>query len=112
MLAFGILGALVGAAMLVSLAPWWWLFGGGMGLMALGFLVGVPAGFWYHVLLYRALAPRGALGRVWWLHPTGLHGALTDGEKRRLMGPFKVGAVGFGLVLLGCVLFAVGALRS
>jgi hypothetical protein len=111
-IAGAILGALLGAAALVSFTPWWWLFGAGLGLMALGLLVGVPAGLAYHVRLYRALAPRGLLGRAWWLHPTGLHGALSDGDRRHLRVPFRLGAAGFVIALLGCLLFAIGALRS
>jgi hypothetical protein len=108
----GILGALVGAAALVSLTPWTWLFGAGLVFMPLGLLIGVPAGLWYHVRLYRSLSPRGELGRGWWLHPTGLHGRLTDEERRAMRGPFFFGAAGFVVSILGCILFAVGAWRS
>ena len=94
------------------MTPWWWLFGAGLVLMAAGLLLGVPAGLWYHVRLYRVLLPTGRLARRWWLHPTGLHGALTDEQKRRIRAPFVLGALGFALAILGCVLFAVGALRS
>jgi hypothetical protein len=112
LIAGGILGSLVGAAALVTYAPWWWLFGAGLVCMPLGLLIGVPAGVWYHVRLYRSLGPRGILKRGWWINPTGLHAHLTDEDRRGMRFPFFFGAAGFVVSILGCILFAVGAWRS
>jgi hypothetical protein len=110
--AFGILGALVGAAALLARAAWETLFVVGLGLMGLGMVVGVPAGWLYHVRLYQALAARDALSRWWWLHPTALHRALGAPDRPRVMRWFYIGALGFCAAVLGCFLAAVGALRS
>ena len=108
----GLLVTLVGGAALLAYTPWEWLFGGGVALCLLGLVLGVPTGFWYHLRLYRALRPRRALPRTWWLSPHKLHGELTDAERRWVMGPFYAGAVGFVLSVLGCVLLGYGAWRS
>jgi hypothetical protein len=111
-LVLALLAGTVGVAALLSAPEWDLLFGGGLSLVVLGMLIGVPAGLYYHVLLYRTLAPRGALGRAWWLHPTGLHARLGAADRPRVMRWFGVGAVGFVLAIGGCVLVFVGALRS
>jgi hypothetical protein len=72
-------------------------------------LIGVPAGAMYHLWLWRAVRPSG---HRWWLHPTGLHGQLSDSDRPAVMRWFKVGAAGFLLALVGCAMVAVGALRS
>jgi hypothetical protein len=111
-LVLGVLAGVVGSAALLALAPWWWLFGGGLALVGLGMLVGVPAGFFYHLALYRMLRPRALLKRGWWLHPTGLHAALSADELHRLRGWFFLGGGGFIIALAGCLFVAIGALRS
>ena len=112
LLVFGLLSAILGATALVALSPWYYLFGAGLSLVALGMLVGVPAGFLYHLELYRILQPRNLLRRGWWLHPTALHAGLQAEELRRLRPWFAVGALGFGAAILGCLLTGVGAWRS
>jgi len=69
----GLLAALVGGAALLSYTPWDWLFGGGIMLSILGLLLGVPTGLSYHLRLYKALKPRGALPSRWWIRPDRLH---------------------------------------
>jgi hypothetical protein len=111
-LVIGVLAGVIGATSLVALAPWYWLFGVGLALLALGMAVGVPAGFWYHVLLYRLLKPRAALEAGWWLRPFSLHGALTDAERALVVRWSYIGGAGFVAAILGCVLVGVGAWRS
>ena len=111
-LVLGLLAALTGGMALVAYTPWDWLVGGGTLLAGVGLLVGLPTGLWYHVLLYRALRPRGALARGWWLRPDRLHGLLETDERRRVMRPFRWGAAGFVLSIVGCLLLAYGAWRS
>jgi hypothetical protein len=111
-LVLGLLTALIGGMALVAYAPWDWLFGGGVLFACVGLLVGVPTGLWYHVLLYRALRPRGALPRNWWLRPDRLHALLAEDQLRRVMRPFRWGAAGFVLSIVGCALLGYGAWRS
>lgn len=107
----GVVAVTMGLAALLALVPWLWLFGAGLVMLAFGVFVGVPAGVWYHVMLYR-LAPRAALTRGWWLRPTALHDALGPGERPPVLWWFRLGAAGFGAVVLGAVLLGVGAWRS
>jgi hypothetical protein len=111
-IAVGLLVGLVGGAALLTQVPWEILFGGGVALIALGMAVGVPAGVAYHVVLYRKLRPRAPLPRWWLLNPFGLHERLTSDEKRPVMFWARLGAAGFVVAMLGCVLFGVGAWRS
>src|SRR5712692_3173832 len=55
----------------------------GLGILLLGLVMGVPTGFWYHVILYRSLSARIRVPRTWWLAPSALHPHLTDAERRR-----------------------------
>ena len=78
--------------------------------MALGLAVGLPAGLAYHARLHRALGegrPRG-----WWLRPTALHARLAPSAWRAVRPPFVLGAAGFLIILLGCLLAGAGALRA
>ena len=111
-LVVAVLAGVLGATALVAIAPWHWLFGGGLVLLALGMGVGVPAGFWYHVLLYRLLKPRAQLVAGWWLRPFSLHGALSDAERARGIRWSYVGGAGFVAAIVGCLLVGVGAWRS
>ena len=83
----------------------------GLGLMAGGLVIGLPAGAWYHVALYRCLLARGEVpaGFIW--QPTRYHAALTAEERRRVLPWFTAGALGFGLIILGCTIFAVGFMQ-
>jgi hypothetical protein len=111
-LVVALVGGLVGIPLVLSVAPWELVFGAGAGLIALGMLIGVPAGAYYHWLLYRAIAPRTTLGRSWWWRPTAWHGALAPSERPRVLRWFYIGAAGFLIAIAGCALFAVGAVRS
>jgi len=83
----------------------------GLSVVAAGFVLGVPAGALYHVALYRCLQARGEVpaGFVW--HPTRYHAVLSPEERRRVLPWFRAGALGFGLIILGCAIFALGFLR-
>lgn len=104
-----LLAGLVAVPTLFAVVPWEITFGVGAGLIGLGMLIGVPAGAMYHLWLWRAVKPAG---RGWLLHPTGLHGQLSDGDRPAVMRWFKLGAAGFLLAIVGCAMVAVGALRS
>jgi len=72
-----------------------------IGLMALGIVVGVPTGLWYHVMLYRIVAAKVPVPGRWWLAPTALHVHLTDAETRRIRLWYRLGGIGFVLSIAG-----------
>jgi hypothetical protein len=82
----------------------------GLVTLALGLLVGVPTGFWYHVLLYRVLSPRIRLPPKWWWSPVDLHANLTEQELARLKPWFTIGGIGFVLSLVGGLAAMAGLL--
>lgn len=72
-----------------------------LGLLALGLVVGVPTGFWYHVLLYRMVSAKMRLPRRWWVSPSDLHVHLSDAEQRRFAVWYRLGGIGFVLSMVG-----------
>ncbi len=82
----------------------------GLVMLALGLLVGVPTGFWYHVLLYRILSVRMALPHKWWWSPVDLHPHLTRPELVRLKPWFTIGGIGFFLSVVGGLAAMAGLL--
>jgi len=82
----------------------------GLLTLACGLLVGLPTGFWYHVLLYRTLKPRMRLPPRWWWAPVDLHPYLTGPELARLQPWFRVGGLGFALSLVGGLAALAGLL--
>lgn len=82
----------------------------GLSMLMLGLLVGVPTGFWYHVLLYRVLSPRIALPPKWWWAPVDLHPRLTEQELARLKPWFTIGGIGFVLSVVGGLAAMAGLL--
>jgi hypothetical protein len=81
----------------------------GFGVLFLGLLIGLPTGFWYHVILYRFVSARMPLPRAWWLSPSNLHIHLTGIERRRIKPWYLIGGVGFVLCVVGG-LAAIGGL--
>jgi len=73
----------------------------GLWVLAVGLLIGIPTGLWYHVALYRELAPRMTLPPRWWRAPVELHPLLTPQEFRRVRPWFVAGAAGFVLCCIG-----------
>src|SRR5215204_5262438 len=69
----GLIALLAGAGWAAVLLPWTVIALAGAACAAFGFLLGVPTGFYYHVLLYRFLQPRGVLPRGWYWHPMRYH---------------------------------------
>jgi hypothetical protein len=82
----------------------------GLMVLAVGLLVGIPTGLWYHVALYRQLAPRMTLPARWWRAPVELHQQLTQQEFRHVRPWFLAGAVGFLLCCAGGVAAIAGLL--
>jgi hypothetical protein len=81
-----------------------------LGILCLGLVLGVPTGFWYHVVLYRVVSAKIPLPRAWWLSPSNLHVHLTDVERRRINLWYRLGGVGFVLSLVGGLAAILGLL--
>jgi hypothetical protein len=83
------------------------------GAIALGSLaVGAVAGLVYHVVLHRSLAPRGALPRGWYWHPTDHHDKLDPAQRIRVLPWFVLGAAGFVGSIFGCLVVVTAVVRS
>jgi len=98
---------LVGLALTAIFVPLQVLASFALALMALGFVLGMPAGLGYHVVLRRELLLVGALPRGWYWRPQKHHRLLDLPAQRRLRPWFVVGAGGFLLIVVG---FALAAL--
>jgi hypothetical protein len=107
MIEAAVFAALVGAMALVAFAPWPLLLEAAALATLLGMLVGLPSGLLYHLRLRAALLQAGALPPRWWLEPVRLHERLEPATLRRVLPSFYVGAAGFLLCALGCVLGAL-----
>jgi hypothetical protein len=108
----GVVGLLVTLGLMAVLLPIETLVLAGAACIVIGFLLGVPAGTYYHVKLYRCLAARGGVPQDFFWHPTRYHEALPRAESRKFMPWFIAGAVGFILILLGCSIVMLGVLRA
>jgi hypothetical protein len=80
-------------------------------LIIAGFVLGVPAGVYYHYVLYRCLAARGKVPSDFIWHPTRFHAQLPREEMRRVQPWFLAGALCFGLIMLGSTIVLLGFLR-
>jgi len=80
----------------------------GLWILAGGLLIGIPAGLWYHVVLYRALKRRKTLPSWWWRRPVELHDRLTPTEFEPVRPWFVAGAVGFVLCCVGGIAAIAG----
>jgi hypothetical protein len=112
LLVLGMTAGLVGGAALLAYVDWYYLFGGGIVVAALGLLLSLPTGLWYHLRLRRVLVKQGDLPRTWWLYPTRLHDRLEGDEKAWVLRPFYAGAFGMAVSIVGCLFVAYGAWRS
>jgi hypothetical protein len=95
---------LLGTGLVATFVPWTWLLGAGVACAGLGLIFGIPASLEYHLRLARALRALGPLPRGWWLHPTPHHEKLAQEPLAHVMKAFWVGAAGFSLSLIGCLL--------
>jgi hypothetical protein len=104
----GLVVMLVVVGTLVVSLPWTAIVFAGAGLIAFGFVLGVPTGFYYHVALYKRLAPRNALPARWYWSPVRYHPLLRDDERMSVLRWFYLGATGFVLIVLGGAVMALG----
>jgi len=100
----------VGGTASITLPPQYLIIAG-LGALALGSIVGIPAGVYYHVVLRRLLLTHGPLPERWWLHPVQLHDDLDTDERGRFMPWFYVGGVGFVLTIVGALTAILGFIR-
>lgn len=84
----------------------------GLWILAAGLLSGIPTGLWYHVLLYRILAPKMTMPAKWWMSPVALHPHLTGEEVARIRPWFVAGGLGFVLSLAGGLAAMAGLLMA
>lgn len=113
LIALGIFALLGAVPFLIGMATWQGLVIAGGVLLALGMLIGVPCGVVYHVLLHRALAPKGRLVRNWIWRPIAQHVHLESGRERLVVLAWcYVAAGGWGLSMLGCVLLGIAAVMG
>jgi len=84
----------------------------GLATLAAGLLLGVPTGFWYHVLIYRLAAAQGPVPARWWLRPSALHAGLTEAELRPIMRWYRIGGAGFVLSVAGGLVAIAGFLLA
>jgi hypothetical protein len=94
----------LGGLVLLTLVPPLTLAWISVSFTALGFLVGVPTGTYYHVVLRRELLQSGSLPAGWYWHPTRYHAQLEPSALARVMRWFLVGAFGFLLTVTGFVI--------
>jgi hypothetical protein len=104
--------ATVGAALSARvLLHWEFLLRLGVILTALGLLIGLPAGFYYHVRLRRCLIRNSVLPKNWILFPTRHHEHLSPSEWSGLKLWFGIGAAGFFICIAGCFFLFLGAIQ-
>jgi hypothetical protein len=110
-LVFAVVGSLVVLGLMATLLPVESLLLSGACCILLGIVLGVPAGMFYHLKLYRWLAANGGVPRGFIWHPTRYHARLSPDAWKRVMPWFAAGAAGFVLIMLGCVIVALSVWR-
>ena len=100
--------AVLGIAVPLLPAEWW--IQAGYGCAALGLVLGIPTGFWYHVVLRRALAAQGDVPPRWWLRPVALHPRLGVAGRAAVLPWFYAGGLGFLVTVAGCGAITLGVL--
>ena len=112
LLVVGTIVLLIATSMIGVTLSWMTILATGVGLVAVGALVGVPTGVYYHVKLHHALAPRGVLPPRWWWSPVRYHAQLREDERSGVMVWFYLGGAGFVLMMIGCFVTLMGVLLA
>jgi hypothetical protein len=99
--------ALLGGLSAVAVVDFYSVVAFGAVVCAAGFAFGIPSAVVYHVRLYRALAPRGALPASWYWNAVAYNHALTSVERARVLPWCYAGIAGFVVVILGMLPVAV-----
>lgn len=102
--------ALLFAAALISYLGGILLLTIGVAFIIAGLSIGVPAGVYYHILLFRrkGLLEEGLKG--WWISPQRYHRYLPEKDRKLLNRWFWIGAAFFNMAMIGCGLVFVGLL--
>lgn len=80
----------------------------GVTSLVIGLILGVPIGFYYHLLLFQRKKLLGRELKGWWIYPHRYHEYLPEKERRILNRWFWVGAVFFNIAMIGCGLVFIG----
>jgi hypothetical protein len=107
-----LIALLAAAGWAAVLLEWQVIALAGAACAAFGFALGVPTGFYYHVLLYRFLQPRGLLPRGWYWHPMRYHDHLQAHERPSVHRWMYAGGAGFVLIVLGLAFCLFGILLA
>jgi hypothetical protein len=111
LLAAGFFALMGGGVVALGLPASTWI-AAGVWLVGLGLALGLPTGLAYHVLLHRAVREVGGLPPGWWWNPTAYHDRIPARHRRRVLAWCGAGALGFVVVVAGCVVTAIGVLRT
>ena len=84
----------------------------GLWLLVLGLIEGVPTGFYYHLVLYRILGPKGKLPPRWWISPQRYHVHLDEKERWVVRRWFLLGGIGFIFSVIGGALVFLGLISG
>jgi hypothetical protein len=104
--ALSVLG-LLGLSLVVLYVPPMAVLATAGALTALGLVLGVPLGLYYHVVLRRELVRLSLLTPRWYMAPQKLHGALDEAGRGRVLPWFYAGGAGFLVIVLGLLLAVV-----
>ena len=100
---FGSLSDLIPAILFTEIGIWF---------LVLGLIEGIPTGFYYHLVLYRILGPKGKLPPMWWILPQRYHVYLDEEEYPLVSRWFLLGGVGFFFAVIGGVLVFLGLISG
>lgn len=103
-----IVGAVVLFGAVVALVSAEGLMLAGGVCVVVGFVGGVPSAFIYHLKLFQALRLSGKVPKGWWLSPMKHHETAGDEAQAGFAWAFRMGAIGFVVIVLGCLLVGVG----
>jgi len=79
----------------------------GIALASVGLLLGVPAGCYYHFLLFKTKNSVNLKIKRWWVTPHQYHKYFPEEERKVLKKWFFVGALFFNIIIAGCILIFI-----
>ena len=109
-IAAGILGLLTLGFFHKLFFQWDFLLQLGGCIILAGLALGVPTGFYYHLLLRQKLKKLGPLPKGWWVFPIKHHAVLAEEDLGSFQPWFKLGAIGFFISIGGCAMVVLGLL--
>jgi hypothetical protein len=106
-----VISVMIASGLAVIWLPWQLLLMVGFVGMGTGLFVGIPAGFYYHVLLREFLLKTPPIPERWWVQPTRYHHRLKGPSAKRVFIFFYLGAAGFFLIIVGAFITMLGVVR-